>query len=152
MYDWLKALHILMAIIWVGGAFMAQILVSRMRKSDPVRMVKTATDLEWIGTHVFLPASLTLLGLGLWMVFGFEIWDLGDTWILIGLAGIVATIITGAGYLGPQTKKINALIEQKGMEDPGVAAAMEKVFMVSRIDLVVLIIVVLDMVIKPGCC
>ena len=26
-----------------------------------------------------------------------------------GLAGIVATIITGAGYLGPNIKKINAI-------------------------------------------
>lgn len=148
MYEWLKAIHVLMAIIWVGGGFTTQILVSRLRK-DPVRMVKTAQDVEWMGNRVFLPASLLLLALGLWMVLGFEIWEITDTWILIGLGGIVATIITGAGYLGPQIKKINAEVEQKGVEDPGVAAKIERLFVVSRIDLVVLTLVVIDMVVKP---
>lgn len=150
MYDWLKAIHILMAVIWVGGGFMGQVLVSRMRKDDPVRMAKTAGDLEWIGTHIFLPASLLMLGAGLWMVFGFEYWELSTPWVLIGLLGFLATVITGAGFLGPQTKKVKALVDEKGIEDPGVQAAMARLFLISRIDLVVLMIVVIDMAVKPG--
>ena len=151
MYDWLKAIHILMAIIWVGGGFTTQFLVSRLR-SEPVRMVKTAKDVEWMGNHIFLPASLVLLAMGLWMVFGFELWEITDTWVLIGLGGIVATIITGAGYLGPSIKKINAMVDERGVEDPEVAAKIERLFVISRIDLAVLTLVVLDMAIKPGCC
>lgn len=149
MYEWLKAFHILMAVIWVGGAYTVQILISRLRK-EPARMVKTAMDVEWMGNHVFLPSSLVLLGLGLWMVLGFDIWEITDMWILIGLGGIVATIITGAGYLGPQIKKLHAMVEEKGIEDPAVAAHVQKLFVVSRIDLVVLTLVVFNMVIKPG--
>ena len=150
MYDWLKALHILMAVIWVGGGFTLQFLFSRLRKTDPQIMVKAALQSEWVGTHVFLPASLIMLGLGLWMVLGFDYWELTDTWVLIGLGGFVATIITGAGFLGPQTKKLHAAVEEKGLEDPAVKASLAKIFTVSRIDLVVLVIVVIDMAIKPG--
>ncbi len=149
MYEWLKAVHILMAIIWVGGGFAGQILVSRMRKADPVRMVKTAADLEWIGAHVFLPASLVLLGAGLWMVFSFEIWQLSDPWVLIGLFGFLATVVTGAGFLGPQTKKVRALVEEKGAEDPDVQTAMSRLFLISRIDLAVLMLIVVNMAVKP---
>ena len=150
MYEWLKALHIVMAVIWVGGGFAGQVLVTRMRKSDPTTMVKTALQLEWLGMHVFLPASLVMLGAGLWMVFGFELWELTDTWVLVGLGGFLATVITGAGFLGPQTKKVHELIEQKGIDDPAVQSQMARLFTISRIDLVVLIIVVIDMAVKPG--
>ncbi len=68
LYEWLLAVHILMAIIWVGGGITGQILVSRIRTTDGPRMVKTAADLEWIGTHVFIPAWLILLLSGIFLV------------------------------------------------------------------------------------
>ena len=149
MYEWLKALHVVLAVLWVGGGFAGQVMVSRLRSSDPVTMVKAALQLEWIGTHIFLPASLLMLGAGLWMVFGFEIWELTDAWVLIGLFGFLATVITGAAFLGPQTKKIHALIEERGIEDTAVQQQMARLFVISRVDLAVLIIVVIDMVVKP---
>ena len=147
-YNILKVIHVLMAIVWIGGAITTQILVTRLRK-EPSRMVRTAMDIEWMGNHVFLPSSLILLAMGLWMVLGFDIWELTTPWVLIGLIGIVLTIITGAGYLGPQIKKVHALVEEKGIDDPGVATLLERLFKISRIDLTVLIIVVLAMVLKP---
>lgn len=147
-YHILKVIHVLMAITWVGGAITVQVLVSRMRK-DRARMVATANDIEWIGNHVYLPSSLVLLAMGLIMVLGFDFYELTTPWVAIGLLGIVATIITGAGVIGPQIKKINAMVEQRGVEDPGAAAAIERLFVISRMDLTVLIIVVLAMVLKP---
>ena len=149
IYEYLLALHILMAVIWVGGGFAGQVLISRMQKADPDRMVKTALDFEWIGTHIYLPASLVLLLSGIGMVIEGQ-WGFTTPWVLIGLGGFAATIVTGAGFAGPQTKKVHALIEQKGINDPGVQVAMERLFLISRIDLVVLILVVVDMAIKPG--
>ena len=149
VYEWLLALHILMAITWVGGGITGQILVSRMRTSDGPRMVKTAADLEWIGTHVYLPASLILLLAGIGMVLEGQ-WGFTTPWVLIGLIGFAATVVTGAALLGPQIKKIHAEVEQKGPDDPGVQAAMARLFVLSRIDLAVLILIVIDMAVKPG--
>ena len=150
MYEWLKAFHVLMAVIWVGGAFTLQFLFSRLRKTDPQTMVRAALQSEWLGNHIFLPSSIILLGLGLWMVLGFELWDITDLWVLIGLGGIVATIITGAGFLGPESKRLSMAAQEKGVDDPQVQASIARIFAISRIDLVVLLIVVVDMVIKPG--
>src|SRR4051812_43245071 len=98
LYDWLLAIHILMAITWVGGGITGQVLVSRMRTSDPARMVRTAGDLEWIGTRIYLPSSLILLAAGIWMVFEAS-WGLTTPWVLIGLIGFAATVVTGAAFL-----------------------------------------------------
>ena len=149
VYEWLLALHILMAVIWVGGGFAGQILVSRMRTSDPATMVKTALQLEWVGMHVFLPASLVLLLAGIGMVLEGQ-WGFTTPWVLIGLIGFGATVVTGAGFLGPQTKKVHAAIEAKGIDDPEVQSLMSRLFVISRIDLVVLLLVVVDMAVKPG--
>lgn len=149
VYEWLLAIHILMAVIWVGGGFAGQVLVSRMRKDDPETMVKTALQLEWVGLHVFLPASLVLLLAGIGMVLEGS-WGFTTPWVLIGLIGFGATVVTGAGFLGPQTKKVHALLESKGMDDPQVQAQMARLFVISRIDLVVLLLVVVDMAVKPG--
>ena len=148
VYEWLLALHILMAVIWVGGGFTGQVLVSRMRNADGPRMVKTAADLEWIGTHIFLPASLVLLGAGIGMVLEGQ-WGFTTPWVLIGLIGFGVTVVTGAAFLGPQTKKVKALVDEKGVEDPGVQAAMARLFVISRVDLAVLMLVVVDMSVKP---
>lgn len=149
VYEWLLAIHILMAIIWVGGGFATQVLASRLRKSDPETMVKTALEFEWIGTHIYLPASLVLLLAGIGMVLEGQ-WGFTTPWVLIGLLGFAATVVTGAAFLGPQIKKIHAAIEAKGTDDPEVQAHMARLFVISRIDLVVLLLVVVDMAVKPG--
>ena len=149
MYEWLKALHILMAVVWVGGGVATQVLATRLRKADPSTMVRTALQFEWMGTHIYLPASLVMLGAGLWMVLGFELWEFSDAWVALGLAGFAATIVTGTAFLGPQIKKIHALAEQKGLDDPSVVDALGRLFVISRIDLVVLLLVVVDMAVKP---
>lgn len=148
VYEWLLALHILAAITWVGGGITGQVLASRMKR-DPDRLVRTALDLEWLGTHVYLPASLILLLAGIGMVLEGQ-WGFTTPWVLIGLIGWGATVVTGTVFLGPQIKKVHAAIEQKGMDDPSVAPAIERLFVLSRIDLAVLILIVLDMAIKPG--
>jgi hypothetical protein len=149
VYEWLLAIHILMAVIWVGGGFAMQILATRLRKTDPPTMVRAALQFEWIGTHVYLPASLVLLLAGIGMVLEGQ-WGFTTPWVLIGLIGFGVTVVTGAGFIGPQTKKVHAVIEAKGMDAPEVPGLMARLFVISRIDLVVLLLVVVDMAVKPG--
>ena len=58
--------------------------------------------------------------------------------------------MTGAAFMGLQIKKIHAAIEANGTDDPEVQAQMARLFVISRIDLVVLLLVVIDMAVKPG--
>ena len=42
------------------------------------------------------------------------------------------------------------LLEERGVEDAEVQARIKRLFMVSRIDLTVIVLVVVAMVLKPG--
>lgn len=148
-YVILKSLHVLAAVTWVGGAVTINILATRLRKSsEPATMAHFAKEVEWVGTRVFMPSTLVLLGLGIWMV-ATSAWSFGDLWVEIGIVGIVITAITGSAILGPTTKKLGTMIEERGPADSGVQALMDRLFKISRVDIAVLVLVVVDMVVKP---
>jgi uncharacterized membrane protein len=145
----LKSLHVVAAVAWVGGALTQNILATRLKKANegPL-MAGFAREAEWIGTHVYLPSSILLLGLGIWMV-ATSAWNFTDLWIIIGIAGILATVVTGAGFIGPTSKKIGEAIAARGPDDPEVTRGIERLLSVARVDLAVLFLVVIDMVTKP---
>ena len=60
------------------------------------------------------------------------------------------SFIVGAGYLGPESGRLSKLVEERGPEDPEYLRRVSRIFLVSRIELVLLILAVLDMTIKPG--
>ena len=149
-YTVLKLFHVLAAVVWVGGAVTANIYATRVvATKDGAQMIRSARETEWIGTHVYLPASLLVLLFGVLAVINGDI-GFGHAWVILGLVGIAATATTGSTFLGPELKRIATLAEQRGAEDPEVVRRVTRVVRVARIDLVVLILVVVDMVLKPG--
>ena len=149
LYEALLFLHILAAAIWIGGATLLQILYFRMRAASPQRMVNFMGDAEFVGTRVFAPASLLLVILGFGLVAEGS-WDLGDFWILAALAVFLASFVTGVAFLGPENGRIAALAAERPADDPELGSRIRRLLLVSRIELVLLILVILDMVIKPG--
>jgi uncharacterized membrane protein len=151
LYEWLKTFHILMAIVWVGGAIAIQVLAIRIvNEGDPVKMASFAGEVEFVGMRVFAPASLILFGLGVWMVILEPAWTFGQFWILAALAMFAYSFVSGVFYLGPQSGKLKKMYEAEGPTAPGAPAIIRRLFLVSRIELVFLVLIVADMVIKPG--
>lgn len=150
-YQWLLGFHILCAVIWVGGNVVIQtfaIRAQRRRSEDPQFLATLAKDIEWWGTRVLIPTSLILVGLGFWLV-DERSWSLGDFWISFGLGVWILSFISGATFLGPNSGRYGKLVAEQGPESPEAAAVLDKLFLVSRIELTLLILVVLDMAIKP---
>ena len=56
----------------------------------------------------------------------------------------------GAAFLSPESGRLRDLMKEKGMNDPDVLARVKRINMVVRIDFLILVLVVADMVIKPG--
>jgi hypothetical protein len=142
-----------MAIVWVGGGINIHIQLLAIRvvnQNDPVRLASFVRDIEALSTRVFAPASLILLGLGIWMVILEPAWTFGQFWILAALAMFAYSFVTGAFYLGPQSGKLKKMYEAEGPTAPGAPALIRRLFLVSRIELVLLVLIVADMVIKPG--
>ena len=150
-YELLKTFHVLAAVIWVGGAATGQLLAIRAQASkDPAKLAALGPDLEWVGMRFYMPSSLLVLALGIAMVVKEEAWAFGDAWILIGLGGILFSALTGALFLGPESGRLGRLIEAEGPATPEVQSKMKRLFLVSRIELAILLLIVVDMVVKPG--
>jgi len=150
LYNTLKFVHVLMAIVWVGGGIAMQIQAVRAQKAGTAKLIGFAKDVEWIGTRVFVPASLILLIMGIWLVWGSPLWAWNTTWVLIGIIGFLTSFVIGATFLGPESGRLGKIVEEKGPDDPESARRIRRIFLVSRIDLVILVVVVWAMVTKPG--
>src|SRR5206468_13029719 len=96
------------------------------------------------------PASLAVLLAAIALVAYAPQWNFTDTWILIGIAGYADTVVTGAGFIGPEAGRLAKLVGERGPEDEEVQRKIRRIFAVSRVDLLVLSLVILDMVFKPG--
>ena len=149
VYEWLKSLHVLMAIVWVGGAIVLQVLAVRtMRANDPERLRVFAGEIEFVGTRIFTPASLILLILGIIMVI--DRWAFEQFWIIAAIAMFAFSFVSGAFYLGPNSAKLRKMYESEGATAAGAPELIRKLFVVSRIELVLMVLIVFDMVLKPG--
>lgn len=141
MYKYLLFVHVLMAVVWVGGALTLQVQAIRLqRANEPLEMARFARETEWIGTRVFMPASLLVLIVGIFMTL--DAWSFEQLWILMGLGGFAYSFINGAFFLGPTSGKTGKMIEERGADDAEVQSNLQKLFQMSRIELVVLIVVI----------
>jgi len=150
-YKWLLAFHILLAVVWVGSNTAIQILTIRAKSAGPDRLAYLAGEIEWYGTRVLIPTSLTLVILGFILLHESSgAYDLGQGWVTFGFVVWLLSFIAGAGYLGPESGRLGKLVDERGPDDPEYQRRLARIFVVSRIELLLLILVVLDMTIKPG--
>jgi uncharacterized membrane protein len=120
-----------------------------MGEGDPGRLAATAKDVGDLGKRLITPAAIAVLVFGVWLV-AVSAWNFTDTWVALGLVGIAITIVTGAGFLGPESERLGKLGAERDPSDPEIQRRIKRIFAISRIDLVVLTLVVGDMVFKPG--
>ena len=100
-----------------------------------------------LGKTLFVPASFATFVFGLAMVFAAG-WSFAELWVILGLAGFAATFLTGILVLEPRGKKIGAMLARDGVTAAAIAEG-RKLVTVSRIDYVILFLVVADMALKP---
>ena len=148
-YEFFLFAHLIFVITWLGTDVAVQVLSFRTLAASPQRQVDFMRDVEWLGQRLLIPASLLVLVFGFLLVneIGYEV---ADTWILLALAGFSFSFVLGAGFLGPETGRIGRLVDERGAEDPEVSRRIRRILLFSRVELVVLIAIVLDMVLKPG--
>jgi uncharacterized membrane protein len=149
VYQVLLYVHIVCAVIWVGGAFYAQLLAIRvMQSDDPADLPKLGRNFEFLGTRVFLPASILLFIAGAAMVV--NKWSFGQTWVAVAVALWILSAVLGAAYLGPRSRKVSELFESEGPTSTAARALLNRLFLVSRLELLSFAIIIAMMVFKPG--
>lgn len=149
VYELLIGLHIIASIIWLGAGFLLAVLVfGAERNGDRQKEAGYHQDVAWLAPRLFIPASLSVLVLGILLVVD-GAWQLGDLWIVIGLVGWFASFALGFFYFKPEGERIGSLVEQHGPAYPEVDRRIRRLNVIDRVQLVILFLVVADMAIKP---
>ena len=99
--------------------------------------------------RVFIPATWILLLSAVGMMVNLH-WSWGQNWVVLGLVAFALSFAVGAGFLGPESGRIAAAIEREGPESPEAQLRIRRILLISRAELVVLVTVIVNMVVKPN--
>jgi uncharacterized membrane protein len=149
--NWLHLVHVLAAMVWVGGGLMLSLIGLRARSSpDPRALTEFASFLPYVGIRVLMPAVILVLLTGVSLVFADSEWHFSQLWVLLALGLFALAFAIGGVYLsriGIQLARI------AGAGDQGAAggtALLNRWLAGYGLVMVVLLIAVWDMVFKPG--
>jgi uncharacterized membrane protein len=144
-----KTVHVLFAVIWIGGGALLTIYGLRAeRAGDPSEVSQIAKMAAFAGEKVFAPAALVVLAAGIGMTLNANI-GYDQFWLIFGLIGFATTFVIGMGVLGPRAKRLHAIAAEKGPEAPETQAAISEILLIARVDMAMLLLVIIDMVAKP---
>jgi uncharacterized membrane protein len=144
-----KTVHVVAAVLWVGGGTLLAVLaITAERDPDPARLLGVARQAEW-AARIFIPSSFTVLAMGIAMTINGDL-DWGQFWLVFGLIAWAISTAIGVGFLTPRIKQLNELIQERGERDPEVQAAVQPLLLAARIDIALLLLIVIDMTVKPS--
>jgi uncharacterized membrane protein len=145
-----KGIHVIAAVLWIGGgAFLTFMAIATERAEDPGRLIEVARQAEWGATRIFVPASFIVLAMGIAMTINGDL-EWGQFWLVFGLVAWAISTAIGIGFLTPRIKTLNALIEERGERDAAVEAAVQPILLAARLDIALLLLIVIDMTVKPS--
>ena len=142
-------MHVLAAVIWVGGSVLALALGYYLRGRELGTRVEYTRWTEWLGPRLFAPASVAVIVAGPLLVDDLG-YDFDQTWLTLGFIGWTISFIFGVAFYPREGKRREQLIEQHGIEHESVAASVSRVLTVATVDTLVVVLVVIGMTTKPG--
>ena len=147
MRDFLLIVHLLAVVVWIGGGIALNTITTR---TPPEHRPQVIPQISWYGNKVLTGSSVVLILAGFGLVAELDI-SLGSTWIIIALVIWVISGAIGGAVIGRAAEKLQALANADGPKD---VAQMEslynRIILFSRLDILLLIGALVDMVIKPG--
>lgn len=149
MYDWLKLVHVLAGMVWLGGLVTLLVLGVRARRGgDADTAARFVGSLRTVGPFVLAPSAGVVVVFGIWMVADSAAWSFGDGWVRAGLALVIAAVAVGAAFLG----RTGMAAERAVRAGDHAEVARQLGRWAWGIALLVLLLVVAtwDMVVKPG--
>jgi uncharacterized membrane protein len=149
LYDWLLLLHILAAMVWLGGLVALTVISALvLRSGDPDAVARFVAGLRTVGPVMLAPASLGVVAFGIWLVVESDAWDFGQAWIVTALTLVVAAVLVGAAFLSRAALSAQAAVEAG--DHSGAVVHLRRWTWGVRVLGLVLVIATWDMVMKPG--
>jgi uncharacterized membrane protein len=148
-YQIYKAIHVVAAVIWVGGDVTLTTLgiVFERRKEGEV-LAALGRMGTWIGTRVYTPVLFIVIAFGIALMDEAN-FDWGQFWVIFALIGWAAAGTLGIGFVGPELGRIDEAARAHGPQSEEVMRRVKRLFMIFRFDTALLILIVLDMTARP---
>lgn len=147
-YDLIVFLHVLAAASWVGAALASLLLVElSMRADDRTWLLRFSQFQERLAQLLFIPASFVTLLSGITLVWrgGYE---LSAGWVGAGLGAWLVLFVVGITLFAPAGRKLQAVIDEHGLDSPEVLTQLTFVRNVQRADFLLLVGVIFVMTTK----
>jgi uncharacterized membrane protein len=148
-YEVYLALHVIAAVIWVGGDLtLTTAGIVFQRRQDTETLAAIGKIGAWIGPRVYTPAAFALFALGVALV---EKGELGWGVLWLDLAIVGWAIATGVGvlFVGPELGRIDRDVAEHGPASAQVERRIRRLLAVFRFDTALLVLIVIDMTAKP---
>jgi hypothetical protein len=150
LYEILLFVHVAAVVTWVGGGIMLHVIAERtVASNDPARVGALLADAEILGQRYFGPASGIALIAGIWLVIEGS-WGWTEPFVIGGITGVALSTIIGFGMIQPAAIKAGRSLGATGTITAEVSTFLRKVRTFSRVDTVVLVVVLFLMTVKPG--
>jgi len=148
---WLHLVHVLSAMVWVGGGLMLSLIGARARSSsDPRAIADFARLLPFVGIRVLMPSVILVLLTGVGLVLVDSEFHFSQLWVLLALALFAVAFLIGAVYLSRVAIQLDRATAEPGQPAAGAAPLLNRWLVGYWAVLAVLLVAVWDMVFKPG--
>ena len=148
-YGFLKLLHVVSVIVWVGGVAALSVVAWRMRNErNRDALTALVRQASTYGERVAGPASFIVLLTGPMMV-GMAHIGFGTFWVVWGFAGLTAHFWIGATALRRRTSALLQLASGASGNDAAILTASRSLWSAQLIYLAIMAAVVVAMVLKP---
>jgi hypothetical protein len=148
LYKILLFVHIVGIALWFGGGLFTSLFINGARKRETTKEMAPIALVAKTNGPIFGLNSLTVLITGCILVGHYDAWAFKDLWVSLGLAGYLISAATGGGYFRKAGQQLGGFLAADDVS--GARVKMDQIVMVARMDMLVLLLVILDMVWKPG--
>jgi uncharacterized membrane protein len=147
-YPWLKALHILLAIVAVGFNISYGVWLARAAH-EPQQYGYVLRGIKFLDDRIANPAYAGLLLVGLLLIF-IGPYDLTDTWVLIAIGLYVLMGAVAILFYSPTLSRQIAAYETVGPQSPEFVALGSRGRVLGIVLALIVVLILVMMVLKPG--
>jgi uncharacterized membrane protein len=150
-YELLKSIHVLSAGLWFGSGIALAMIAQRALAAGPGPFGAVLRPANWWAGKAHPGAGVVLLLTGFAMLADADI-SVGETWVLLAIAGLLLLFGWGGAMVGRTSGELEARMDEAGGALPAdqLRPAASRLLLVLRIETVLLLLVIVDMVVKPG--
>jgi uncharacterized membrane protein len=138
VYNWFKFLHLISAIVWVGGVITVGILGALIaREKNQAVLAALARQSRYHGMVVIGPAAGLTLIAGIVMI---AVSGLGvPLWVIWGFAAIIVSMALGATLIRRAGDELSTLAATAELGDPRLHALQQRLATLNIINVLVLL-------------